>query len=187
MLSLEQIRSFQKESIYKIDFPSQKIMDKFPKDKSHTFKTGCERIECLVDRNGHPKVVATAHGISKTHFCIKTLIQSIPELLEEKNLLKLAKAANFLLKGEQYWVITHPEKYKKTYQKDIEAEKEMLELPLNALRRYGVFDVREIQSPRLEKDAFIFYVSQRIPYRVSISLPFDDNSMVNYELLPYAL
>ena len=156
-----------------------------PPHKAYTLKVSQTLIECFIGKDGNPEVITTEHEARTSHQRIESLIQAVPDLLKNESLLKLAKVANFLLKGEHYSVITHPEKYKETYQNDIKVEEEMFELPANAISGYGVFNVNEIQLPRLEEDAFIFYVSKTIPYRVTIARPFDENTVVKYELLSY--
>ena len=142
-------------------------------------------IQYQFDTFGHPEVVTMEGGKIQTHPTLESVIRTVPSLSEESELPQLAKAANFLFKGNEYSLIEDPDKYKKNYTKDIESEQELFELPLNALSRKGIFDVSEIQSPRIEEDSFIFYVSKRIPYRVTISVPFDEQSQVKYELLNY--
>jgi len=155
------------------------------REPEQTEKVAHRIIECQFDPHGHREVVTIEGGKMQTHLSLESVVRTVPSLSEKSELPQLAKAANFLFKGNEFSLIEDPDKYKKNYTKDIESEQELFELPLNALSRRGIFDVSEIQPPRMEEDSFIFYVSKTIPYRVTISVPFDEQSQVKYELLNY--
>lgn len=190
MLSLEQARHLPFRNVCGNPYPGTKPMEskveRHTHHKAHILKVCHVSIECLIDNEGQPKVITVENGMPETHNCIESLVKAVPALLKSDYLLKLANAANFILKGEQFSVISNPEKYKDTYWHDIEAESEMFELPMSALSRYGIFNIDEIQFPLLDDSAFIFYVTKKIPYKVTISRPFDEHSVAKYELLSYS-
>lgn len=153
--------------------------------KIFEIRIGNDSFDCLMDTNGHSGIKIQTEERQAEYKTLGDLLTDFPELKAENNKVKLAEITNFLLKGERYSVITEPKKFIENYLKVIEAEGELFELPLNAITRHGVYNVEEIQLPRHENGQFIFYVkSANIPYRVTLSIPMQENYPPKYELLP---
>lgn len=189
MLSLEQIRHMPSVHEYYNHQLSTPVMDQHLKrsDLRKAFSISIEHtsFDCFTDPNGHPVMKLQTKERKSEYRTLKDLLTDFPKLSAKHNELKLAKIANFFFKGELYSVIDTPQEYIEQYLKDVEAEGELFELPPNAITRHGVFDVEEIQLPRIKDGQFIFYVSANIPYKVSFPIPMTDDCTPRYELLPY--
>jgi hypothetical protein len=153
--------------------------------KVNSTALGNSKIDCCIDAHGHQLIECTIKERQSTHYALKSLLEEVPSLKKEENLLELAKLVNFLYKGMQFQVIENPEEYAKQYMEEYAQECEMFEPPSNALCRYGKFNVDEIKKPITDNHSLIFYVACRIPYRVTCLYPDQGETSIKYELLPY--
>ncbi len=155
------------------------------KDITFSCKIEENEIHCLLNQDYHPTTIFSKGKTSISCDCLADLIKEVPELQNKANLIKLVKIANFLYKGTQYEIIEDPEAYIEEYNKIIENENSIYELSPYALIRYGIFDVSEIQLPKIKDNQLIFYVSSKIPYIVKLNYPIGAHPQITYELLPY--
>lgn len=189
MLSLEQIRHMPSVHEYYNHHSSAPAMDQKLLNnnlrKVFTISTDHTTFECRCDSSGHPIIRSKSDERQVDYRTLESFLKDFPELSSQNNQVKLAKIANFFLKGELFSLIENPQEYIDQYKRDVETEGELFELPPNAITRHGVFNVEEIQLPRLEDGHFIFYVSANIPYRVTFPIPFSADCHPKYELLPF--
>lgn len=148
------------------------------------------KLLCKKDCHGHPIVICEKNRKESFHTNLTSLIREVPELRKNQQQIFLALLANFLFKGEDFQLVIDPKKYKQEYRDQVEKEKNSFDLPLNPLISYGIFNVEEICPPYIKKgeggypDQFIFYVSKKIPYKVSVNFPISENNpKYKYEML----
>lgn len=131
-----------------------------------------QKFSCKVDESEH-RVIEYA---GKVYDSLSTLFEHAPELKEESNVLGIAKIVNYMLGGENYLLIENPEYFAERYQARSQLAPD-----------FGVYDVSSVKSPYIENGTLIFYVENvglGVPYRVSLSFPYDSKQPCFYSLLP---
>ena len=120
---------------------------------------------------------------SRTYTNLHCLVKEFTELERIEKLELFARIAAFFYSKHDSVFIDNPETYKTTYQKMIKKEEEgTIDLKLLP---YGIFEVKEITQPRfIDVDTVVIYVTNTIPYKLTIKYPFSPNPEVSFSELP---
>ncbi len=147
---------------------------------------GEAKLEFQKDLYGHPAILVSKDGREHTCSSLSSLIEAVPEINTEGEILSLAMIVNFFTHGEDFKFISDAEGYKNEYKEEIEREENSFDAPLLA---YGKYNVEEVSPPKIlnEKHAksLVFYVKKKIPFRVSLEFPIArEHPRVDYQTLP---
>ncbi|WP_068468254.1 hypothetical protein [Candidatus Protochlamydia phocaeensis] len=116
------------------------------------------------------------------------LCRDFPHLLAPKQIEKMAKIANFLIKGLEFQYIENINAFKEDYFQRLEAGQTALLQNMPCLNDYGIYDVSIMHHPKIHNGKLIFFVKQdytHLPYKASLDFPLkDENFSIHYELLP---
>lgn len=114
------------------------------------------------------------------------LLDRAPQLADKDELPVFAQIVNFMLSGNGFRYIQHPEAFCIEYEQMLDFKDPEME---PAFMRYGPFVTDEISRPQLNGDTLQFYVYQRhtmVPYRVTCPFPrITAADEIPYDLLPY--
>jgi len=117
------------------------------------------------------------------------LLKAYPDLTRIENLNQLAYVVNFLSAGVDYQLIEDIVTFQEKYLAQVDFEKNSYDYLPQRITDHGIFDITGMTGPRMIDQTLVFYVRSThngLPYCVRFPLPFDGNTLAQYQLLPYA-